>query len=82
MALQLLRTAGFSLDDVERLDLAPPDAGPAFANGAIDAWSIWDPYTAVTEAQPDARVLATADGVLPSFGFFLANGDFARATET
>jgi len=81
VALQLLRTVGLTLDDVEQLDLAPPDAGPAFANDAIDAWSIWDPYTALTEAQPDVRVLATADGVVPSFGFLSANGDFARVNE-
>ncbi len=78
VALQVLRTAGLSLDDVDLVDLAPPDAGPAFANGSIDAWSIWDPYTAVAEQDPATRVLATADGVLPSYGFFLANGSFAQ----
>lgn len=78
VALQLLRTAGLSLDDVQQVDLAPPDAGPAFANGSIDAWSIWDPYTALAEQDSSTRVLATADGVLPSYGFFLANGVFAQ----
>jgi sulfonate transport system substrate-binding protein len=78
VTLQLLRSVGLSLDDVEQVDLAPPDAGPAFANGSIDAWSIWDPYTALAEQDPATRVLATADGVLPSYGFFLANGSFAQ----
>ena len=81
VALRLLLTVGLSLDDVEQIDLAPPDAGPAFANGSIDAWSIWDPYTALTEAQPGTRVLVTADGVVPSYSFFSANGDFARDNE-
>ncbi|PZR00130.1 MAG: sulfonate ABC transporter substrate-binding protein [Cereibacter sphaeroides] len=81
VALQVLRSGGLTLDDVEQVDLGPPDAGPAFANGSIDAWSIWDPYTAVAEKDPSTRVLATADGLLPSYGFFLANGTYAKANE-
>ncbi|KND19325.1 ABC transporter substrate-binding protein [Pannonibacter phragmitetus] len=78
VALQLLRTAGLSLDDVEQVDLSPPDAAPAFANGSIDAWSIWDPYTASAEKSPETQVLATADGVVPAYGFLSANGKFAE----
>lgn len=79
VALQLLRTAGLSLADVEQVDLAPPDAGPAFAGGTIEAWSIWDPYTAIAEAQPGVRVLATADGVVPAYNFFSASRPFSEA---
>lgn len=78
IALQLLRTVGLTLEEVEAVDLTPPDAGPAFANGSIDAWSIWDPYTAITEALPDTVTLASADGVVPSYGFFSANTGFAQ----
>ncbi|MFZ1661205.1 MAG: aliphatic sulfonate ABC transporter substrate-binding protein [Paracoccaceae bacterium] len=78
VALQLLRTVGLTLEEVEAVDLTPPGAGPAFANGSIDAWSIWDPYTAITEALPDTVTLASADGVIPSYGFFSANTGFAQ----
>jgi sulfonate transport system substrate-binding protein len=77
VALQILRANGLSLDDVELVDLGPPDAGPAFANGSVDAWSIWDPYTALAQKDPNVVALATAQGVLDSYGFFLANGAYA-----
>lgn len=76
--LQVLRSAGLSLDDITPVDLAPPDAAPAFAQGAVDAWSIWDPYTAIAEQSPDTRVLATLDGIARSWSFLLANGGYAR----
>lgn len=78
VTLQLLRTAGLTLDDITAVDLGPQDAAPAFAQGAVDAWSIWDPYTVATE-QTGARVIATASGVVPSFSFLLANGEYAKA---
>jgi sulfonate transport system substrate-binding protein len=79
VALQLLRTAGLTLDDVTQVDLAPPDAAPAFQSGAVDAWSIWDPYTAIAEAEAGVKVLATADGVLPAINFFSASRPFAES---
>ena len=50
------------LTDVAASDLSPPDAAAAFTAGQIDAWAIWDPYFAVAEKRPEARVLATAEG--------------------
>lgn len=78
VALQLLRSAGLTLNDVTQVDLAPQDAATAFASGAIDAWSIWDPYTAAAQARPGTRTLATAEGVVPSIGFFSAGRGFAE----
>ena len=42
--VQTLEKAGLTYADITPVYLTPPDAGPAFANGSIDAWSIWDPY--------------------------------------
>lgn len=78
VAVQALRKAGLSLSDVTLVDLSPPDAAAAFKTGSIDAWSIWDPYTAVAEADPQTRVLTTAEGIVDSWSYFLANGDFAK----
>jgi sulfonate transport system substrate-binding protein len=76
--VKALRKAGLTLDDVEALDLSPPDAAPAFANNQIDAWVIWDPYYAIAAQQPDTRVLTTTEGIVNSYSFFQANGQFAR----
>lgn len=76
VTVKVLRKAGLKLDDVTQLDLAPPDAAAAFKNGSIDAWSIWDPYTAIAEKDPQTRVLTTAEGIVDSWSYFLGNTDF------
>ena len=63
-----MRTAGLTLDDVEAIDLGPPDAAPAFANGQIDAWAIWDPYYAIAAQDPNTRVLVTTEGIVEFLG--------------
>jgi sulfonate transport system substrate-binding protein len=79
VAVKALRKGGLKPEDVQLVDLAPPDAAAAFKTGSIDAWSIWDPYLAIAEADPDTRILATARGIVDSYSFFLGNGDFAKA---
>jgi sulfonate transport system substrate-binding protein len=76
VTVKLLRKGGLSLADVTPLDLSPPDAAAAFKNGSIDAWSIWDPYTAIAQNDPQTRVLTTAEGVVDAWSYYLANGDF------
>jgi sulfonate transport system substrate-binding protein len=78
VTVKALRKGGLTVNDVQALDLAPPDASAAFKTGAIEAWSIWDPYLAIAEADPDTRILATARGIVDSFSYFLANGDFTK----
>ncbi|MEI9426098.1 sulfonate ABC transporter substrate-binding protein, partial [Mesorhizobium sp. Cs1299R1N1] len=58
--------------------LTPPDAGPAFANGSIDAWAIWDPYFAIGETKQNGRILVNAHEITKTNSFFIANRDFAR----
>ena len=57
--------------------LAPSDAAPAFARGAVDAWSIWDPFFAIAELKQKARALPIDRTVSAQNSFFLVNGDFA-----
>lgn len=78
-AFKALATVGLTPDDIDNIDLPPPDAGAAFKNSSIDAWSIWDPFYAVAEADPDTRVLITSEGIVDAWGFFLGNGDFVAA---
>ncbi|QQR34928.1 aliphatic sulfonate ABC transporter substrate-binding protein [Devosia oryziradicis] len=80
--VKALRTVGLTLDDITPLDLGPPDAAPAFANNQIDAWVIWDPYYAIAAQDPDTRVLATTEGIVDSYGFYQANGAYAKENPT
>lgn len=67
-----LEKAGLSPDDVEISYLQPSDAKSAFESGQVDAWAIWDPYTAIAEIG-GAVPLATATGVANGFGFGIAS---------
>src|SRR4051794_41050539 len=53
--VQTLEKAGLTYADITPVYLTPPDAGPAFANGSIDAWAIWDPYFAIGETKQGGR---------------------------
>lgn len=77
--VKALRKAGLAVSDVEAIDLPPPDAAAAFKTGSIDAWAIWDPYYAIAEADPQTRVLTTAEGIVDSWSFYFGNGDFTAA---
>lgn len=76
-AFKALAKAGLTPADVESVDLPPPDAAAAFKNGSVDAWSIWDPYFAIAEKDPNARLLTTSEGIVDAWGYFLGNGKFA-----
>lgn len=61
LLLAALTKAGLTPDDVKIQELQPSDALAAFQQGHLDAWSIWDPYTAQAEIDADARVLTTGE---------------------
>ena len=79
LTIAALEKAGLTYKDIEPVYLAPADGAAAFAKGAIDAWTIWDPFFAVAEAQPGAKVLAPAKGIVTQNSFFLANTEFTKA---
>ncbi len=76
--VQTLEKAGLGYADITPVYLTPPDAGPAFANGSIDAWSIWDPYFAIGETKQNGRILVNTSEITRSNSFYIANRDFAR----
>ena len=57
--------------------LAPPDAAAAFVRGAVDAWSICDPFFAIAELKQKARALSLDRSVTTQNSFFLVNSGFA-----
>jgi sulfonate transport system substrate-binding protein len=78
ITVQTLEKAGLTYADITPVYLTPPDAGPAFANGSIDAWSIWDPYFAIGETKQNGRVLVNASEITKTNSFYIANRDFAK----
>ena len=79
VVVQTLEKAGLSHADIRPVYLTPPDAGPAFANGSIDAWAIWDPYFAIGETKQNGRVLINASDIAKTNSFYIANRDFAKS---
>lgn len=78
ITVQTLEKAGLTYADITPVYLTPPDAGPAFANGSIDAWSIWDPYFAIGETRQNGRILVNASEITKTNSFYIANRDFAK----
>lgn len=78
VVLLALKKAGLTYSDITPVYLSPPDAGPAFAQGSIDAWSIWDPYFAIGELKQNGRVLVNASEVGRTNSFYIANREFAQ----
>jgi sulfonate transport system substrate-binding protein len=58
--------------------LPPADARAAFETKAVDAWVIWDPYTAAAEKQLGVRVLADATGVASNHQFYLGERGYVE----
>jgi sulfonate transport system substrate-binding protein len=78
-ALMVLEKAGLRYDEIEPVYLGPADAGAAFERGAIDAWSIWEPYASLFNNRPGVRTLATNKEIGAQFGYIIGNGPFVRA---
>jgi sulfonate transport system substrate-binding protein len=78
VVIQTLEKAGLTYDDITPVYLTPPDAGPAFGNGSIDAWAIWDPYFAIGETKQNGRILVNTREITKTNSFYIANRAFAN----
>ncbi len=54
---------GLSYDKVEKVYLGPADAAYAFSTRAVTAWSVWDPYLAITQVRDRARTIALSHAI-------------------
>ncbi len=79
LLISALESANLAWSDVSPVYLAPADAASAFARGAVDAWSIWDPFYAIAELKQNARTLPIDPKATIQNSFFLANRDFLVA---
>jgi sulfonate transport system substrate-binding protein len=73
-----LEKAGLAWSDISPAPLAPADATAAFVKGSVDAWSIWDPYLALSELKERARVIAFDKDVHKPNAFYIAGSDFVE----
>lgn len=71
-----LKREGLSFSDIKPAYLEAPDGAAAFERGSLDAWVIWDPFLAITQAKRPIRVLADATGLSSYKRYFLANDGF------
>lgn len=72
LLLQLTK-AGLTPSDVTTSFLAPSDGYAALAAGKVDAWAVWDPYTAQAQKELGARIIATGKGLANGLGFQVAS---------
>ena len=77
--LMVLEKASLRYDEIQPTYLGPADAGPAFERGAIEAWSIWEPYTSLFDTRPGVRTLTTNTEIGEQYGFILGHAPFVRA---
>jgi sulfonate transport system substrate-binding protein len=79
LLVSALENAGVPYASVNKVFLQPADARAAFAKGAVDAWSIWDPFFAGAEAA-GAKLLEDGTGLMPNRSYYTAAKDFAAAS--
>ncbi|MGC4892448.1 sulfonate ABC transporter substrate-binding protein [Micromonospora sp. DT31] len=77
LLVKLLEANKMTLADINVKYLKPAEGRPAFDNGQVDAWIIWDPYFALAE-RPGVRVLADATGLAGNREYVLAAPDTVR----
>lgn len=73
LTLGALDKAGLPNNYVEFVKLMPLDAANALPGGSIDAFPVWEPYISQQVVKSGARVLFTADGIIPAQSAIAAN---------
>jgi NitT/TauT family transport system substrate-binding protein len=64
---KLMTDEGMNIDDINFVDMAPPDMPSALAAGAIDAYFVGEPFAAKAELAGTGRVLYYAKDIWPHF---------------
>lgn len=74
-----LERLGKPLDAIDFVFLSPNDGQAAVASGAVDAWSVWDPYGAIGEVSGALRLVPVGKGWASGVSYLFAS---ERALET
>jgi sulfonate transport system substrate-binding protein len=78
LILAALEARGWKPDDIQIAFLAPSDAKVAYTQGAVDAWSTWEPYVSQEEVLFKSRRVITGEGLTPGLGFQVATPNAIR----
>ncbi len=78
LLLAALSKAGLSIKDITPAYLTPADGRAAFTSGKVDAFVVWDPFLASTQAQAGARILSEGTGLASYKRYYLTTADFAK----
>ncbi|MFC5450396.1 aliphatic sulfonate ABC transporter substrate-binding protein [Paenibacillus aestuarii] len=74
-----INKAGLKGDDVKVIQLQPDEARPALDSGAIDAWSIWEPYATTAVYQTGASILVSGEDLnINAPSFLIARSKFTQ----
>lgn len=76
LLVRALEAAGLKYGDIQTIFLPPADARPAFEQGNVDAWVIWDPFLAATQKAIGARILADGKNLVPNRQIYLSTKDY------
>jgi len=80
---KIARAAGLQENDIEVVDMIPPDAKAAFRAGHIDGWAVWPPWVEQEIVDGTGRIIPGSDAKVHSImamrgGFADKNPDLAR----
>lgn len=78
LLVKALEKAGLQYSDIQTVFLPPADARPAFEQGGVDAWVIWDPFLAATQQAIGAKILTDGKNLVANRGFFLSTQTFVK----
>lgn len=81
--LRALSQVGLGKDDVEVVDMTPPDAKVAFETGVVKGWAVWPPWVEQEVVSGKGKILQGGDAKIQSImvlrgGFTGAHSDLAR----
>lgn len=76
--IKALESVGLKYSDITPVFLPPGDARPAFEQGSVDAWAIWDPFYTSARRALNARVLRDGAGLVANREFFLGARPFVQ----
>ena len=74
--LKIVEAGGLKAEDIQVIDMIPPDARIAFATQKVDAWAVWPPFVQQEEISGKGRVLPKADAVIHSM--MIVRDSFAK----
>jgi sulfonate transport system substrate-binding protein len=78
LLVRALESAGLNYSDIQPVYLTPGDARPAFDQGKVDAWVIWDPFFAAAQKASGARILVDGKNLVSNHQIYLSTQSYVN----